>query len=526
MSTGSILILAFVAGFVYWARRFLGSPYLERPIILGPITGLVLGDLQTGLVVGGTLELIFIGAAPIGGSVPPNVVIGSILGTAFAIIAGQGVEQALVIAIPAALLGSLFELFAKAFGSVFVNMAERFADRANLTGISASVHLGNIAHGLSTAIPTYLALSLGSEFVQGFLNNFPNWAQQGFKVAGGALPALGFGLLLATLATPRLIPFFFVGFLITVYTSFGVIGVALLGALVAILIVVYRYSTQEQPQTEAAPQEEKRPSTELVTRKEQVQMFWRSFGIQSAFSFDRMQALGFTWGLMPLLSRLYQNKEDLTAALRRHLVFFNTNPWVVGPVMAMTASMEARRAAGEEVDVESIQGLKAGLMGPLAGIGDSLFIGMLRSILSGVSASLALAGNPFAPLLFFFGNNIVHVWVRWESLMYTFRRGASFIADLESNRMRNIMEGATITGLMALGSLVGSWLAISTPLAYTIQQKTIAVQDILDQILPKMLPLAATLVIYYLFRKNLNTMWLLIITAIFFFIMGALGIFG
>ena len=100
------------------------------------------------------------------------------------------------------------------------------------------------------------------------------------------------------------------------------------------------------------------------------------------------------------------------------------------------------------------------------------------------------------------------------------------MSDLASDRMKNVMEGATITGLMSLGALVGSWLSITTPLAYTIQEKTIAVQDILDQILPKMLPLAATLVIYYLFRKNISTMWLLIITAAFFFVMGALGIFG
>lgn len=525
MSPTDILILSFVAGFAYWARRFLGSPYLERPIILGPITGFVLGDLQTGLIVGGTLELIFIGAAPIGGSVPPNVVIGSILGTAFAIIAGQGLEQALVIAIPAALLGSLFELFAKGFGSVFVSMAERFADKANLRGISISVHLGNIAHGLSTFIPTWLALSLGSEYVEGFLAGFPAWAEKGFQVAGSALPALGFGLLLASLATPRLIPFFFIGFLLAVYTNFGVIGVAVLGGLVAFLLVAYRQSTQEEADVEEV--EEAIPAEAgLISRKEQVGMFWRSFGIQSAFSFDRMQALGFAWGLMPVLARVYKTKEDLSAALRRNMVFFNTNPWVVGPVMAMTATLEARRASGEDIDVESIQGLKVGLMGPLAGIGDSLFVGMLRAILSGVSASLALAGNPLAPFVFFFGNNIVHVWVRWESLMYTFRKGTAFVAELGSARMKRIMEGATVMGLMALGSLVGTWLTIRTPLAYTIQEKTIALQDILNQILPRMLPLLATLAIFYLVRKNLNTMWLLIISAAFFFIMGALGILG
>src|SRR3954466_1935135 len=105
MSVGQSLLLAFIAGFAYFSRRFMGDLFLERAIVLGPLTGLILGDYKTGLVVGASLELIFIGAADVGGSVPPNLPIGSIVGTAFAIKAGLKPEQAPGIAAPAPLPG-------------------------------------------------------------------------------------------------------------------------------------------------------------------------------------------------------------------------------------------------------------------------------------------------------------------------------------------------------------------------------------------------------------------------------------
>jgi PTS system mannose-specific IID component len=522
MNFGTILILSFLAGFAYFSRRFMGAPQFERPIVMGPVVGLVMGDVQTGLVVGGTLELIFMGAQAIGGSPPPNVNIGSVLGTAFAIFAGEGLEEALVIAVPAAILGSFFELLAKGISSAFVSWAESFADEANTGGVALAMHLGNLAHFLSNAIPTFLALWLGAEAVQNIMTSIPDWAETGFSVVGGALPALGFALLLSTIASRRFFPFFFVGFLFAVYTGFGVLGVAVLGALVALIVAGYRLATEEM---EPAGEAEKEQDL-LVSQKEIRGLFWRSFALQSAFSFDRMQSIGFTWSLMPILERLYESKEELSKALRRHLTFFNTHPWIVGPVLALTSTMEAQRARGDEVEVEAIQGIKTGMMGPLAGIGDSLFFGIWRPLMSGISASMALQGNPIAPFVFLIGVNVVHFYARWQTLVATFRRGTQFLMDLESDRMKMLMEGATITGLMAIGALVGTWLGITTPLTYTVQDATVSVQSSLDSIMPKLLPLLTTLGVYWAIRKGYRTWVLLVSMAVFFFVFGALGIFG
>lgn len=131
MSIMTAILLSFLAGFAYWSRRFLGDWFLERPIVLAPITGAIMGDFHLGLLVGGTLELVFMGAADIGGTVPPNYNIGSILGAAFAISSGGSTSTALLIAIPAALLGSFAELLAKTVSVFFVNAADKMAEKGN-----------------------------------------------------------------------------------------------------------------------------------------------------------------------------------------------------------------------------------------------------------------------------------------------------------------------------------------------------------------------------------------------------------
>lgn len=523
ISTGLALLLAFFAGFAYFSRRFLGDLYLERPIILGPLTGLVMGDLPTGLAVGGTLELIFMGAVDIGGSVPPNLPIGSVLGTAFAISAGLSLEEALLIAIPAALLGSFFELLAKTISTIFVSGAERYADQGNDKGIALMVHLGNLAHFLAIAIPAYITLSVGAEAVTKMTGALPDSIQSGIKAAGAVLPALGFGIILSTLATAPLMPFFFLGFALAAYAKFGVLGAAFVGAMAAAIYIFQKGGINiVKADKEAAASVEAH-----VPKAEQRRIFWRSFALQSAFSFDRMQALGFTWTLMPFLKKLYGQTEEFKNALRRHLVFFNTHMWIPGPIFAMVADLEARRAENpEEIDETSIQAVKGGLMGPLAGIGDSMFHGTLRPLAGGIAASLAIEGNPIAPLFFFLSTNIVHVWARWASQGWGFRLGGRLFESLDKEGLQRLLEGAAIMGLMGIGGLVGTWLNISTPLTYTVEAASVSIQAMLDSIMPKLLPLLATLGVFWAIRRGTRNTVIMLVLAVGAIVLGALGILG
>ncbi len=523
ISTGTALILAFFAGFAYFARRFLGDLYLERAIILGPLTGLIMGDMKTGLVVGGTLELIFMGAVDIGGSVPANLPIGSVLGTAFAISAGLTLEEALLIAIPAALLGSFFELLAKTISTIFVSGAERYADQGNDRGVSWMVHLGNLAHFLAIAIPTFIALSVGSNAVSNMAEGLPTWLQQGIRAAGSVLPALGFGIILSTLSTTPLMPFFFLGFVLAAYAKFGVLGAAFVGAMAGAIYIFQKGGLNlVKEEADAAASVEAH-----VPRAEQVRIFWRSFALQSAFSFDRMQALGFTWTLIPFLKKLYGKTDEFKRALRRHLVFFNTHMWIPGPIFAMVADLEARRAENpEEVTEASIQAVKGGLMGPLAGIGDSMFHGTLRPLAGGIAASMAIEGQAIAPLFFFLVTNIVHVWVRWASQGWGFKMGSTMFERMDREGLQRLLEGTAIMGLMGIGGLVGTWLSINTPLTYTVDAASVSIQSMLDSIMPKLLPLLATLGVYWAVRRGTRNTIIMLVLAIGAIILGALKIIG
>jgi fructoselysine/glucoselysine PTS system EIIC component len=245
MSLLQALLVALVVGLAYLARRIGGDPQLERPIILGPIIGLILGDLHSGIVVGGTLELIFIGAAAIGGTVPPNVAIATAVGTQFAIVSGQGVQGALVAAIPAAVVGTLFELFAKGSCSFLVHHADAAAEKGSARRIMTTVWIGNAIHFLAYAIPTFIALYFGSGAISSVSHALGGDTGKGLNAAAALLPAVGFGILLSVLYTKKLFPIFLVGFALAAYTDFTVIGVALLA--LALLLVI-------QPRTPSTPQ--------------------------------------------------------------------------------------------------------------------------------------------------------------------------------------------------------------------------------------------------------------------------------
>ena len=236
MSLGIALLLSVVAGLVYMQRRIFGDMQLERPIVVGPLVGLILGDLKIGLAVGASFELIFMGAQAIGGAVPPNLVIASVLGTSFAITTGKGIEAALVVAVPAALVATTFELFAKTVCPVFVHGADRYAEEGNAGGITLMMQLGNLVHFLAYAVPTFVALYFGASSVTALTSAIPGPVMNGIKAAGNLLPALGFGLLLNSLGARHLMPYFFIGFVIAAYTGFGVLGLAILGVAVAFLV--------------------------------------------------------------------------------------------------------------------------------------------------------------------------------------------------------------------------------------------------------------------------------------------------
>ncbi|WP_265591862.1 PTS mannose/fructose/sorbose/N-acetylgalactosamine transporter subunit IIC [Leptogranulimonas caecicola] len=212
----------------------LGTLYMFRPIVMCPLVGLALGDLQTGLAVGASLELLFMGSISIGAYVPPNETIGGVLACAFAISLGEGTEAAIALAMPIAVLSLAIGNLLQPIWPFFVDKADSFAKKGNLKGIYA-VHWGI---GLWGCFEYFLlcggAFLLGVDAVQGILDWIPSFILDGFGVAANLLPAMGFAMLGRLVITKKLVPFYFLGFLLCSYMGVPVLGVAILAIIIGI----------------------------------------------------------------------------------------------------------------------------------------------------------------------------------------------------------------------------------------------------------------------------------------------------
>ena len=293
-----------------------------------------------------------------------------------------------------------------------------------------------------------------------------------------------------------------------------------------------------------------------LTKKDRMSVAWRHQFLQGSWNYERMQNGGWCYSMIPAIKKLYTNKEDQIAALKRHMEFYNTHPYVSAPVIGVTLALEEERANGAEVNDQAIQGVKVGMMGPLAGVGDPVFWFTLRPILGALGASLALGGNIVGPLIFFFAWNIIRMAFLWYTQEFGYKVGSSIAQDLSGGLLGKITQGASILGMFIIGSLVQRWVSISfTPIVSQVTQsegayidwaslpagtegikqaltmynslggnaldvvKTTTLQGNLDQLIPGLASLLLTLLCCKLLKKNVSP--IVIIIALFIVGIGA-----
>ncbi|MCD1277481.1 PTS system mannose/fructose/sorbose family transporter subunit IID [Streptococcus sinensis] len=198
-----------------------------------------------------------------------------------------------------------------------------------------------------------------------------------------------------------------------------------------------------------------------LSQSDRQKVWWRSTFLQGSWNYERMQNLGWAYALIPALKKLYTKKEDQAAALERHLEFFNTHPYVAAPIIGVTLALEEEKANGAEIDDAAIQGVKIGMMGPLAGIGDPVFWFTVRPILGALGASLALSGNIIGPLLFFVLWNAIRMAFLWYTQELGYKAGSEITKDMSGGILQDITKGASILGMFILAVLVARWVNVS-----------------------------------------------------------------
>lgn len=248
-----------------------------------------------------------------------------------------------------------------------------------------------------------------------------------------------------------------------------------------------------------------------ITKNDLKKMFLRGLALEYSWNYERQQNMGYCYAMMPVIKKLYKKKEEQIEAVKRHMEFFNTTPYVSTLVLGISTAMEESNANNEDFDTSSISSVKASLMSPLAGIGDSLFWGTLRVIATGVGTSLSLQGNILGPILFLLLFNIPQFIVRYVCMISGYKFGTKFLEKIEdSGLMPKLTYGASIIGLIIIGAMIPGMVNIKIAGMMGTGDSAVEMQKIIDGIMPYILPLGLTTIIYSLLQRKLKVIYILI----------------
>jgi mannose/fructose/N-acetylgalactosamine-specific phosphotransferase system component IID/mannose/fructose/N-acetylgalactosamine-specific phosphotransferase system component IIC len=506
---------------------------LDDPIVSGLFVGAVVGNIPLGLAIGGTLELMSLGLWTYGGATIPDYMTGSIVGTAFASVSklplAQAMAAGMAIAVPVSLFMTQLDILGRSATTVFIHGADRAVEKQDDAAFTRWHLFGQLPWGLSRGVPVFFAVWLGSGPIQTLINNIPAWLTRGLGTMGQILPALGFGILLTFLPIEKWWAFFVLGFVMFAYLNVPLLGIALAALAVVVIYFSLKPAQAGEQQAEEAAAVKVDETESPVTHGDLVKAMWRHIlTLQISWNYERMQALGYAWSIAPILKKVYPGKDEYFAALKRHMVFYNTAPMVGSPtIFGADCALEEKRQS------EVGDSLKVALMGPFAGIGDTVMAILMKPIFAVFAASMALAGSVGGAWLMlllgftWFGFAFPGFWLGH-------RQGLGLVRQVSSGAITRITDMASTAALFIMGGFIPSILGgVRTPLEFTKKVmlegkevvQSVKLQDTFDKLLPYLLPLVITFSVYWLLKKkhwtNLQVLLLLVAIGL---VLGALRI--
>lgn len=260
-----------------------------------------------------------------------------------------------------------------------------------------------------------------------------------------------------------------------------------------------------------------------ITKRDLLKVFWRTIlDLQMGWNYEKMQGLGYCFAIMPILKKLYKTKEEMINALKLHLQFFNTTPAMTHLIIGADIAMEEEYGLSNE---DAISGIKTGLMGPFAGIGDTVFVAIYRTIVFSIASYMALQGNVIGALLPIIPA-IAIWWVRYEFTVIGYEQGRKIAVGF-ANSLKQLTEGAAILGLTVIGGLVPAVVKANVPLVFKTGQVELKVQDMLNNIMPSLVPMAIVFLSYWLLgRKGFNSTKLILFLLVLGVVLFNLKILG
>ncbi|MEE1355582.1 MAG: PTS system mannose/fructose/sorbose family transporter subunit IID [Absicoccus porci] len=536
------LLLGFFCGFAKCCMPYTPGAFMYNTVIFNAvIVGAVMGNMQQAMMIGATIQLIYLGVIAAGGNQPSDPCLAAYIAIPIAIASNLNTNAAIALAVPVALLGVQISNLVYLWNGFFAEKADTKAADGDTSGIFTwGVIIPGIIRWGVFGVLVFLALYFGSGTMKQILNSIPSWLSNGLTAMGACLPAVGFAIIANLIGKKKYIPFFLAGFFLVQYSKIGTMPLLLIGLFLVFLYLTftkneYLRSVDEEDdddeEEEDEPTEELAPSTQMLTNKDLLKAWtkWWVFA-EVGHSFERMQAPMFASAMAGPLHKFYPKKEDkpkLIEALKRHMNFFNTEAhWGGGPILGLSLAMEEKKSQSyDAIPGETIVNLKTGLMGPLAGIGDTISWSTLMYLFIGLFLPLAKKGNPLGGIGPIVCLTVICFAIGYFLTKKCYTYGYSFAENmLRSGLVNVIIAGASILGLFMMGGLTSTYVTVATPLKIVTGTYSTSVQSIFDSILPGILPLILVSLLWKMLSKDRNYFKATILTTLVSLALGCLGI--
>lgn len=536
----SAILVAILATISQWWFFAPITRCMTYPLTTGILVGIFMGHPMLGMLAGANIQLVYLGWINAGGVMPSNTMVAGIYGTALTILSSASPKLAVTFAIPFSLLGLLMVQIYQTLNSFWVHRADKALAEGNVNQIRFLNFVPSfIVSLLVYGLPAFCLVLFGKGWATALINAIPESLTTALEVVGGLMPALGIAMLLSYLGKKSLNAYFFIGFFLAVYLKLDTTAVAIFSAAIAFLIFV----SQTAKKKEDSPKEKKVKRLTLNNRKgatEAVQpaanstdsasvittddykvqlnkrdliktWLWQQSD-EAAYNYERLQALGLTNMMLYSIRKLYSDPQKQAEELKKYMVFFNTEPHMVGPIIhGVALSMEEARANGQNVSAEDINGVRTGLMGPAAGIGDTVQQGIIFPILASIGATMALDHNFIGPVFFTVVFEAIIYTIGYLMFMFGYKKGkSSVITILKNGIIDKVTNAFSIVGLMVVGTMAATRITVDTPLVWSIGKSTMKLQEILNTLAPGLIPLAITLIVWRLVAKKVNPTWIIL----------------
>ena len=521
---------------------------LYRPLVAGFVVGCILGDPAQGTLIGAAINVPYLGFISAGGNLPVDPALPGWIGTTIALAGHLSPGSAIALAVPLGLLGTVLFYGRMAIDPIFAHWADSRAEKGDIRGVAfMNVVPPQIFLFVISFVPVFFLALNGPTAVQNALNALPLWVTNGLVIAGGILPAIGIALTMRFIFRGSVVPYFFIGFILFTFThgSMSLVVVAVIGLALAYLHLNFTGANAPKPDVALAaasaasagapPQPAAEPAGRAaaqssapasaagpeirLTRRDVVRSWvtWTFFS-QANYNYERLQGTGFAHAMTPIIRRLYTTPDEIRAALKRHLVFFNTEPNFGNVVLGTVIAMEEQRANGAPIDDDAINSVKSGLMGPLAGIGDTFSQGTITPILLALGIGIAggtasggaiptiaagATGNPLGAIVYAVLVTAVIIGIGYTAWMAGYSRGRMFVLEmLRSGTIDRVLVGAGVLGNLVLGALAAKYVTVYLATTISVAGAQMNLQaSLLDPVFPGVLALGLVLLIWWLLRR-------------------------